>query len=185
MFRLDVSHLQAHTISLPDALSTLGSHSVYMWITYLLKLLEKLPKQPHRGRNTVNKNSGKQRQHPREDTSTVWNRTNHKDTQEKILTSTVWNKTNHKGWKTEKQRNTHIDKNRQENSTRHYHANTPGGDTRKLTQLSIINKASRNIPIPTVIRQRHPTVEHPVNISALKMKEFYALVVSCLNTACK
>ena len=38
MFRLDVSHLQASTISLPDALSTLGSHSVYMWITYLLKL---------------------------------------------------------------------------------------------------------------------------------------------------
>jgi len=32
--RLDVSHLQAPTISLPDALSTLGSHSVYMWITY-------------------------------------------------------------------------------------------------------------------------------------------------------
>ena len=42
MFRLDVSHLQASTISLPDALSTLGSHCVYMWITYLLKLLEKL-----------------------------------------------------------------------------------------------------------------------------------------------
>jgi len=42
MFRLDVSHLQAPTISLPDALSTLGSHSVYMWITYLLELLEKL-----------------------------------------------------------------------------------------------------------------------------------------------
>jgi len=34
MFRLDVIHFQAHTISLPDALSTLGSHSVYMWITY-------------------------------------------------------------------------------------------------------------------------------------------------------
>jgi len=42
MFRLDVSHLQAPTISLPDALSTLGSHSVYMWVTYLLELLEKL-----------------------------------------------------------------------------------------------------------------------------------------------
>ena len=28
MFRLDVSHLQAPTIPLPDALSTLGSHSV-------------------------------------------------------------------------------------------------------------------------------------------------------------
>ena len=42
MFRLDVIHLQATTISLPDALSTLGSHSVYMWITYLLELLEKL-----------------------------------------------------------------------------------------------------------------------------------------------
>ena len=40
MFRLDVSHLQAPTITLPDALSTLGSQSVYMWITYLLELLE-------------------------------------------------------------------------------------------------------------------------------------------------
>jgi len=39
MFGLDVSHLQAPTITLPDALSTLGSHSVYMWITYLLELL--------------------------------------------------------------------------------------------------------------------------------------------------
>jgi len=27
-----------------------------------------LPKRPHRGHNTVNKNSGKQRQHPTEDT---------------------------------------------------------------------------------------------------------------------
>jgi len=63
-------------------------------------------------------------------------------------------------------------------------ANTPGGDTIKLTQLSIINKESRNVPTPTVI-QRHPRVEYPVNISALKRKEFYALVVSCLNTACK
>jgi len=27
MFRLDVSHIQAPTITLPDALSTLGSHS--------------------------------------------------------------------------------------------------------------------------------------------------------------
>ena len=70
-------------------------------------------------------------------------------------------------------------------STRHYRANTPGGDNRKLTQLSIINKESRNIPTPTVIWQRHPTNEHPVNISALKRKEFYALVVLCLNTACK
>ena len=42
MFRLDVSHLQAPTLTLPDALSTLGSHSVYMWITYLLELFEKL-----------------------------------------------------------------------------------------------------------------------------------------------
>jgi len=41
MFRLDVSHLQAPTLILPDALSTLGSHRVYMWITYLLELLEK------------------------------------------------------------------------------------------------------------------------------------------------
>ena len=40
MFRLDVSHLQAPKFTLPDALSTLGSHSVYMWITYLLELLE-------------------------------------------------------------------------------------------------------------------------------------------------
>jgi len=40
MFRLDVSHLQAPTITLPDALSTLGSHSVYIWITYFLELLE-------------------------------------------------------------------------------------------------------------------------------------------------
>jgi len=47
MFRLDVSHLQAPTIYLPDALSTLGSHSVYMWITYLLKLLEKLQLQSY------------------------------------------------------------------------------------------------------------------------------------------
>ena len=42
MFRLDVSHLHAPIITLPDALSTLGSHSVYMLITYLLELLEKL-----------------------------------------------------------------------------------------------------------------------------------------------
>ena len=42
MFRLDIRHLQAPTLTLPDALSTLGSHSVYMWITYLLELLEKL-----------------------------------------------------------------------------------------------------------------------------------------------
>ena len=42
MFRLDVSHLQAPTLTLPDASSTLGSHSVYMWITYLLEFLEKL-----------------------------------------------------------------------------------------------------------------------------------------------
>jgi len=42
MFRLDVSHLQTPTISLPDALSTLGSHSVYMRITYLLKLSRKV-----------------------------------------------------------------------------------------------------------------------------------------------
>ena len=41
MFQLDVSHLQTPTISLPDALSTLGSHSVYMWITYLLNLSRK------------------------------------------------------------------------------------------------------------------------------------------------
>ena len=40
MFQLDVSHLQAPTITLPDALSTLGSHSVYMSITYFLELLE-------------------------------------------------------------------------------------------------------------------------------------------------
>ena len=40
MFRLDICHLQAPTITLPDALSTLGSHSVYMWITYFLELLE-------------------------------------------------------------------------------------------------------------------------------------------------
>jgi len=38
MFRLDVSHPQAPTITLPDALSTLGLHSVYMWITYFLEL---------------------------------------------------------------------------------------------------------------------------------------------------
>jgi len=70
MFRLDISHLQAPTLTLPDALSTLGSHSVYMWITYLIELLEytgQLPKWPHRGHNTVNKNSAKQRQNPRED----------------------------------------------------------------------------------------------------------------------
>ena len=42
MFRLDVSHLQAPTLILQDALSTLESHSVYMWITYLLELLENL-----------------------------------------------------------------------------------------------------------------------------------------------
>ena len=42
MFRLDVSHLQAPTLTLPDALSTLGPHSVYMWITYVLELIEKL-----------------------------------------------------------------------------------------------------------------------------------------------
>ena len=42
MFRLGVIHLQAPTLTLPDALSILGSHSVYMWITYLLELLEKL-----------------------------------------------------------------------------------------------------------------------------------------------
>jgi len=42
MFRLDVSHLHAPTISLPDALSTLGSHSVYMWVTYLLKFSRKV-----------------------------------------------------------------------------------------------------------------------------------------------
>jgi len=35
MFRLDVSHLHASTISLPDALSTLGSHSV-LHVDYLL-----------------------------------------------------------------------------------------------------------------------------------------------------
>jgi len=29
MFRLEVSHLQALTVLLPDVLSTLGSHSVY------------------------------------------------------------------------------------------------------------------------------------------------------------
>jgi len=40
MFRPDVSHLQAPTVTLPDALSTLGSHSVYIWITYFLELLE-------------------------------------------------------------------------------------------------------------------------------------------------
>ena len=42
MFRLEISHLQAPILTLPDALSTLGSHSVYMWITYLLELSEKL-----------------------------------------------------------------------------------------------------------------------------------------------
>jgi len=35
MFRLDVSYLQAPTISLPDVLSTLGSHSV-LHVDYLL-----------------------------------------------------------------------------------------------------------------------------------------------------
>ena len=40
MFQLDISHLQAPTLTLPDALSTLGSHSVYMWITNLLELLK-------------------------------------------------------------------------------------------------------------------------------------------------
>ena len=54
-----------------------------------------------------------------------------------------------------------------------------------LKKLSIVNKESRNIPTPTVIRQRHPTVKYPVNISPLKWKGFYAIVVSCLNTACK
>ena len=112
----------------------------------------------------------------RTEVTTRWTKTvaNNVNTQEKILTSTVWNKTNQKGWKTENQRNTHIDKNLQENSTQYHCANTPGGDTRKLTQLSIINKESRNIPTPTVMWQRHPTIEHPVNISALKRKEFYA-----------
>jgi len=32
MFRLDVSHLQAPKLTLPDALSTLGTHSVYIHI---------------------------------------------------------------------------------------------------------------------------------------------------------
>ena len=116
MFRLDVSHLQAH-----------------------------------RGHNTVNKNSGEQRRHPREDT--------HIHIVEQDLPQ---------GMKNRETTKYTCRQNLQENSTRHYGANTPGGDTRKLTQLSIINKGSRNIPTPTVIRQRHPTVEHPVNISALK-----------------
>jgi len=37
MFRLEVSHLQALTILLPDVLPTLGPHSVYsrgMYISY-------------------------------------------------------------------------------------------------------------------------------------------------------
>ena len=38
MFRLKVSHLQAYTIfSLPDAFSTLGSHSVYNCGTHLIE----------------------------------------------------------------------------------------------------------------------------------------------------
>jgi len=38
MFRLNVSHLQAHKIfSLPDALPTLGPHSVYNFGTQLIK----------------------------------------------------------------------------------------------------------------------------------------------------
>ena len=38
VFRLKVSHLQAHkTFSLPDALPTLGSHSVYSCGIYLVK----------------------------------------------------------------------------------------------------------------------------------------------------
>jgi len=48
-------------------------------------------------------------------------------------------------------RNTHIDKNLPENSTQNHSANTPGGDIRKLTQLPIINKESRNIPTPIVM----------------------------------
>jgi len=38
MFRLDVSHLQAPTISLPDFFFILGSYSVSMCVTYYLKL---------------------------------------------------------------------------------------------------------------------------------------------------
>ena len=115
----------------------------------------------------LNKNSGKQHQHPRED--------NHIHSVEQDQPQ---------GMKNRETTKYTYRQNLQENSTRHYCADTPGGDTRKLTQISIINKETRNIPTPTVIRQRHPTVEYPVNISALKRKEFYALVVSCLNTAC-
>jgi len=122
----------------------------------------------------------------RTEVTTRWTKTvaNNVKTQEKILTSTVWNKTNHKGWKTDTTKYTYR-QNLQENSTQHYRANTPGGDSRKITQLSIINKESRNILTPTVMWQWHPIVEYPVNISALKRKEFYILVVSCLNTAWK
>jgi len=42
IFRLNVRHLQAYTIfSLPDALSTLGSHSVYNCGTHLIKTFYK------------------------------------------------------------------------------------------------------------------------------------------------
>jgi len=80
----------------------------------------------------VNKNSAKQRQHPREDT--------HIHSVEQDQPQGVKNRETTKY--TYRQ-------NLQANSTRHYGANTPGGDTRKLTQISIINKESRNIPTPT------------------------------------
>jgi len=105
--------------------------------------------------NTVNKNSGKQRQHPREDTHI------HSVEQDQP-----------QGMENRETKKCTYRQNLQENSTRHYRTKTPGGDSRKLTQLSIINKESRNITTPTVIRQRHPTVEYPVNISALKGRNF-------------
>jgi len=42
MFRLNVSHLQAYTtVMLPEALPTLGSHSVYNCGVHLIKIILK------------------------------------------------------------------------------------------------------------------------------------------------
>jgi len=73
MFRLKVSLLRTlTTFSLPDALPTLGSHSVYNCGIHLVKTFQngELPKSPHSDYNTVDKNSIEQSieqcQHPGE-----------------------------------------------------------------------------------------------------------------------
>jgi len=64
----------------------------------------------------------------------------------------------------------------QGNSTRQYRANIPEGGNGKRTQLSIPNKETEVPQHQTVIQQRYPTVEYPVESTHWKERDFCVLL---------